>query len=88
LTANPLRPITISPQLLHASKVFLTTSTGTSSVTQAFDDVIALMAEGHYLSSAWTQTIALDDLIAEGFEPLRRGEKVKVLVDMARTGAD
>jgi (R,R)-butanediol dehydrogenase/meso-butanediol dehydrogenase/diacetyl reductase len=83
LTAVPLQPITIDVAGFHASQVFLTPSTGTTPVTTAFDEVIELMAQGHYPTAGWTETIAFDDLIAGGFEPLHRQEKVKVVVDMA-----
>jgi (R,R)-butanediol dehydrogenase/meso-butanediol dehydrogenase/diacetyl reductase len=82
LTAVPLRPIELDVAQFHAARVFLTASTGTTPVTSAFDAVIALMERGGYPAESWTETIAFDDLIEEGFEPLHRQEKVKVVVDM------
>ncbi len=67
--------------------MFLTPSTGTTPVTTAFDEVITLMAQGHYPPAGWTETIAFDDLIEEGFAPLHRQEKVKVVVDMSTAAA-
>jgi (R,R)-butanediol dehydrogenase / meso-butanediol dehydrogenase / diacetyl reductase len=83
LTAVPLQPLAIDVARFHAARVFLTTSTGTTPVTEAFDQVIELLAGGGYATRSWTETIRFDDLIREGFEPLHRQEKVKVVVDMA-----
>jgi (R,R)-butanediol dehydrogenase/meso-butanediol dehydrogenase/diacetyl reductase len=82
LTAVPLQPLSIDVAAFHAARVFLTTSTGTTPVTAAFDQVIELMAQGAYATGAWTETIAFDEIIDGGFEPLHRQEKVKVVVDM------
>ncbi|MFP5068342.1 2,3-butanediol dehydrogenase [Pseudonocardia nantongensis] len=43
--------------------------------------VIAMMARGHYDTTGWTERIALGDVVAEGFEALYAGRKMKVLVD-------
>lgn len=83
LTAVPLEPLSIDVKTFHASRVLLTSSTGTTPVTTAFDEVIGLAQQGHYNPAGWTETIAFDDLLAEGFIPLQRQEKIKVLVDMA-----
>jgi (R,R)-butanediol dehydrogenase/meso-butanediol dehydrogenase/diacetyl reductase len=83
LTAVPLQPIELAVAAFHAARVFLTTSTGTTPVTRAFDQVIELLAEGRYTTDGWTEIIAFDALIEQGFEPLHRQEKVKVVVDMA-----
>jgi (R,R)-butanediol dehydrogenase/meso-butanediol dehydrogenase/diacetyl reductase len=83
LTAVPLKPLAIDVGAFHAARVFLTTSTGTTPVTHAFDQVIDLLAQGGYSTDAWTETIAFDAMIEDGFEPLHRQEKVKVVVDMA-----
>ncbi len=47
-----------------------------------FERVIDLMAKGHYPTSGWVEHIALQEVISGGFEALRRGERVKVLVDL------
>jgi threonine dehydrogenase-like Zn-dependent dehydrogenase len=75
-------PLTGDDQAFHASKVFLTASTSTLSYADAFGRVVKLMQKGLYPSESWTETIAFDGLIEESFEPLRRQEKVKVVVDM------
>ncbi|MET0702541.1 MAG: 2,3-butanediol dehydrogenase [Mycobacterium sp.] len=46
-----------------------------------FQAVIALMAEDAYDTTGWVESIALDDVIDEGFEALHAGAKMKVLVD-------
>lgn len=46
--------------------------------------VIDLMARGHYDTTGWVETIAMGDVLAEGFEALRAGQKMKVLVDPTR----
>ncbi len=47
-----------------------------------FTAVIDLMADGHYRTDGWVTHIDLDDLHEEGFEALRAGRKMKVLVDL------
>jgi (R,R)-butanediol dehydrogenase/meso-butanediol dehydrogenase/diacetyl reductase len=47
-----------------------------------YEAVIDLMAKGHYPTSGWVEHIAWDRLVEEGFVPLRRGERLKVLVDV------
>lgn len=46
-----------------------------------FESVIALMADGAYDTTGWVATIAIDDVVDEGFEALHAGKKMKVLVD-------
>ncbi|MEI8001749.1 MAG: alcohol dehydrogenase catalytic domain-containing protein [Actinomycetes bacterium] len=47
-----------------------------------FEAVLDLMAEGHYQPNGWVEHIPLDAVVDEGFVPLRRGERLKVLVDV------
>ncbi|CAN5245128.1 2,3-butanediol dehydrogenase [soil metagenome] len=46
-----------------------------------FQAVIALMAQDKYDTTGWVESIAIDDVIDEGFEALHAGAKMKVLVD-------
>ena len=46
-----------------------------------FQAVIALMEQDKYDTTGWVESIALDDVIDEGFEALHAGAKMKVLVD-------
>lgn len=43
--------------------------------------VIDLMSQGHYDTTGWVEKIALADVVAEGFEALHAGRKMKVLLD-------
>jgi (R,R)-butanediol dehydrogenase/meso-butanediol dehydrogenase/diacetyl reductase len=43
--------------------------------------VIALMAQGHYDTTGWVDTIPMSGVLEQGFEELRSGRKMKVLVD-------
>jgi len=43
--------------------------------------VIDLMARGHYDTTGWVEKIPMSGVIAEGFEALHAGQKMKVLVD-------
>jgi (R,R)-butanediol dehydrogenase/meso-butanediol dehydrogenase/diacetyl reductase len=47
-----------------------------------FAAVIELMAAGHYRTDGWVTHIDLADLHDEGFDALRAGRKMKVLVDL------
>jgi len=58
---------------------------GTLCYTSAdYRAVIDLMAAGHYDTTGWVETIAMDDIVSEGFEALHAGQKMKVLVDPSR----
>ncbi|MFI0446595.1 alcohol dehydrogenase catalytic domain-containing protein [Actinomadura sp. 6N118] len=52
------------------------------STVHAFHTVIQWMAEGRVPTDSWVKHIPLADSIEAGFEPLRRGEEIKILVDM------
>lgn len=41
------------------------------------------MARGHYNTTGWVETIPLEDVLTEGFEQLRAGRKMKILIDPA-----
>jgi len=43
--------------------------------------VIGLMAQGHYDTTGWVDTIPLSGVIEQGFEELRAGRRMKLLVD-------
>ncbi|WP_258187928.1 2,3-butanediol dehydrogenase [Trinickia symbiotica] len=43
--------------------------------------VIDLMAKGHYNMTGWVETIPLEGIVTEGFEQLRAGRKMKILID-------
>jgi (R,R)-butanediol dehydrogenase/meso-butanediol dehydrogenase/diacetyl reductase len=81
LVAITTQPVVLDMSRFRRFAVHLT-STG-SQTPDAFHDVIRWMQEGRYPVDGWTETIAFDDLITEGFEPLHRQEKMKVVVDLA-----
>jgi (R,R)-butanediol dehydrogenase/meso-butanediol dehydrogenase/diacetyl reductase len=43
--------------------------------------VIDLMGRGHYRTTGWVETIGMSGVVEEGFEALRAGRKMKLLVD-------
>jgi len=43
--------------------------------------VIALMAKGHYDTTGWVESIPLSNVIENGYEELRAGRRMKLLVD-------
>ncbi|MBM3659656.1 MAG: zinc-binding dehydrogenase [Actinobacteria bacterium] len=47
-----------------------------------YETVIDLMAKGCYPTDGWVEHIPWSGLIDEGFAPLRRGERMKVMVDL------
>lgn len=47
-----------------------------------YETVIELMAKGCYPTAGWVEHIPWNSLIDEGFAPLRRGERMKVMVDL------
>jgi len=49
-----------------------------------FRAVMDLMADGHYDTTGWVESIALSDVIQGGFEELRAGRRGKLLVDPTR----
>ncbi len=83
VVAVPLAPIVLEIPRFRRREVRLTMSAGP--LTQDWADVIRMMADGHVQPDGWTETIAFDDIVAAGFEPLHRQERVKVLVDVAGT---
>jgi len=46
-----------------------------------YRSVIDLMARGHYDTSGWVDTIPIENVIEDGYEPLHAGAKMKLLVD-------
>lgn len=43
--------------------------------------VIDLMARGHYDTTGWVETVPLSGVVEQGFEQLRAGRRMKLLVD-------
>jgi (R,R)-butanediol dehydrogenase/meso-butanediol dehydrogenase/diacetyl reductase len=49
-----------------------------------FPEVIEGVRRGDYPLDGWVKTIGMEQLVEEGFEALRQGREIKVLVDPAR----
>jgi (R,R)-butanediol dehydrogenase/meso-butanediol dehydrogenase/diacetyl reductase len=73
------------PLPFDAIQLFLTEITLRASNAYAddFQATIDVMAAGGFPIGEWVSTIRLDDLIEDGFEKLRAGEAMKILVDVA-----
>lgn len=55
---------------------------GTICYTSAdYRAVIDLMAQNHYDTTGWVETVPLSGVVEQGFEQLRAGNKMKLLVD-------
>ena len=80
VVAVPLEPLTLPIPAFRRHEVTLTMSGG--QLAEDFHDTIAGMERGDYPHEGWVETIRFDDLLTEGFEPLHRQEKLKVLVDV------
>ena len=72
-------PVEIPPFDLLMPEVRLT---GVALSVNAFPSVIAQMAQGAYPLEGWVETIALEELLEQGFERLRRQQAMKILVDL------
>lgn len=48
-----------------------------------FERVISLLADGAFPACDWTDRTSLDRVVADGFEPLQSGDRLKVLVDVS-----
>lgn len=80
IVAVPSGRIELSPRLLRRGEVWITPSSGTT--REDFSETMSAMAEGAYPTAGWVDTIALDNVV-EGFEGLHRGERIKILIDVA-----
>ena len=60
-----------------------TTAPATGFTGDDYRAVIDLMARQHYNTTGWVDTVPLSGVIEQGFEPLRAGRKMKLLVDPA-----
>lgn len=80
VVAVPLAPLILPVTAFRRHEVTLTMSGG--QLTEDVRDAIAGFERGDYPHEGWVDTIAFDDLLTEGFEPLHRQEKLKVLVDL------
>lgn len=73
-------PIEWNPSMIMMQEVEIRGAVGYEE--GCYEAVLALMAAGHFPTAGWVEHIAWPDLVDEGFGPLRRGERMKVLVDV------
>jgi len=73
-------PVTFSPFPLITGELEVVGSMAYA--PGVFERVVDLMAAGHYATDGWVEHIAWDDIVGEGFTPLRQGRRAKVLVDV------
>ncbi|MGI5129920.1 alcohol dehydrogenase catalytic domain-containing protein [Pseudonocardia sp. CA-107938] len=52
------------------------------STKHAFRTVLQWMREGRIPTDSWVRHVPFDEAVDAGFEPLRRGEEIKILVDL------
>jgi (R,R)-butanediol dehydrogenase/meso-butanediol dehydrogenase/diacetyl reductase len=83
VVAVPTQPIVLDVHRFRSREVRLTMSGG--QLPPDVDAVLELMAQGHFTANGWVSEIAFDDILEAGFEPLTRGDAVKVLIDVAGT---
>lgn len=83
IVAVPSDPVELPTRLLRRAEAWITPSSGSSA--EDFNETIAAMASGTYPLDEWVEIVALDDVVEE-FERLHRGERVKVLIDLATSG--
>lgn len=74
-------PVEWNPSMVMMREVELRGAVGYQE--GCYEAVLDLMAAGHYPTRGWVEHIPWAGLLDEGFGPLRRGERMKVLVDVA-----
>ena len=79
LVGIPHEPFTIGPIDLFVSEITLRAS---NAYADDFQATINAMEAGAFPIGDWVSTIPLESLIEEGFEVLRSGAAMKILVDM------
>jgi (R,R)-butanediol dehydrogenase/meso-butanediol dehydrogenase/diacetyl reductase len=77
-------PVTYVPNEICVKELRIVGHNG--STREAFAAVIDHMVAGHYVADGWTEHVPWEKLVPDGFERLRRGEAVKVLVDIPGGG--
>ena len=72
-------PLAFDPIALFQTEITVRAS---NAYSDDFPMVIGAMAQGAYSLDGWVSTIAFDDLIEGGFEVLRAGQAMKILVEL------
>ena len=78
------RDVGFNPSMMMMDEVELRGALGYED--GCYEAVIDLMARGSYPTTGWVEHIPWSGLIDEGFAPLRRGERMKVMVDLPGSG--
>lgn len=77
-------PLPFDPVQLFITEITLRASNAYSDDFQATIDA---MAQGAYPIDDWVSTIGLDQVVSDGFQTLRAGEAMKILVDVSGTSS-
>ena len=77
-------PLPLDPIALFLSEISVRAS---NAYADDFQATIVEMASGAYPLEGWVSTIALEDIIEQGFDVLRQGDAMKILVDVNADGA-
>ena len=75
----PHEPLPFDAIAMFISEITLRAS---NAYADDFAETIAAMAGGAYPTERWVSSIALDDLVSGGFDVLREGRAMKILVDL------
>ena len=73
-------PIEWNPSMVMLNEIEIRGAMGYEA--GVYESVLALMAAGHFPTAGWVEHIPWSALVDEGFGPLRRGERMKVMVDL------
>jgi len=74
------QPVAFNPAMLMLGEVDIRSVLGYED--GCYEAVIDLMARGAYPTDGWVEHVPWSGLIDEGFAPLRRGSRMKVLIDL------
>jgi (R,R)-butanediol dehydrogenase/meso-butanediol dehydrogenase/diacetyl reductase len=84
VVAMHMEPVQFHPIMLLAGEVNIT---GSRTYCNDYPAVIAAMARGAYPLDGWVSTIPFDGFIDQGIVPLQSQKAMKIMVDVAGTGA-
>jgi (R,R)-butanediol dehydrogenase/meso-butanediol dehydrogenase/diacetyl reductase len=84
VVAMHMQAFKFNPIMLLAGEVNVT---GSKTYCDDFPKVMDLMARGAYPLEGWVSTVAFDGFIDRGVVPLNRQQAMKIMVDVAGSGA-
>jgi (R,R)-butanediol dehydrogenase/meso-butanediol dehydrogenase/diacetyl reductase len=76
------KTVELTPNFLALNEITVLGHNG--STRTGFETVIRWIAEDKIPTDPWVHHVPFGKCVAEGFDPLRRGEHIKVLVDVAQ----